>query len=345
MPLALSVLDLSPIPSGSSAPQALQNTLDLARTVDRLGYTRFWLAEHHNTTGLASAAPEIMIGHVADATHRIHVGSGGIMLPNHTPLKVVETFRLLEALHPGRIDLGIGRAPGTDRITALALRRSKEALTADDFPEQLAELLAFSNGAFPDGHPFQGITAIPGSVDLPPIWLLGSSDFSAQVAAALGLGFAFAHHINPQAAIPVMRYYHDHFVPSAQLDHPYAILTVSAITADTTAQAETLASSLDLMFLQLQSGRLGALPSPAEVAAYPFTPTERAQVRASQSRRLVGDPATVHAQLTALAEQTQADEIMVTTMIHDHAERLHSYELLADAFQLQRESVLASLSA
>ena len=338
MTVALSVLDLSPIPSGATAIQALHNTLDLARAVDTMGYTRYWMSEHHNSTGLASAAPEILIGHVAAVTTRIRVGSGGIMLPNHTALKVVETFRLLAALHPDRIDLGIGRAPGTDQLTAFALRRSKEALMADDFPEQLAELLAFSTGHFPDGHPFQAITAIPAEIDLPPIWLLGSSDYSAQVAAALGLGFAFAHHINPRAATTVMRYYHDHFVPSAQLQQPHAILTVSAVCADTEAQAETLASSLDLMFLQLQTGRLGALPSPAEAAAYPYTPAERAQVRANQSRRLVGDPASVQAQLNTLATQTQADEIMITTMVHDHAARVHSYELLADVFELQGNS-------
>src|SRR5947209_7331894 len=188
MALPLSILDLSPIPAGSTAGQALRNTIDLARLADRLGYTRYWLAEHHNIPGLASPAPEIVIGAVARETARLRIGSGGIMLPNHTPLKVVETFRVLEALYPGRIDLGIGRAPGTDQLTALALRRSREALTADDFPAQLAELLAFAADQFPEGHPFQAVHAMPMDVPLPPIWLLGSSDYSAQVAAMIGVG-------------------------------------------------------------------------------------------------------------------------------------------------------------
>ena len=197
MALPLSVLDLSPVPAGSTSGQALRNTIDLAHLADRLGYTRYWLAEHHNFPGIASSAPEILIERVATETTHLRVGSGGIMLPNHAPLKVAETFRVLEALHPGRIDLGIGRAPGTDTRTALALRRSRAALGADDFPEQLAELLAFSSGHFPAGHPFESVIAVPTDVDLPPIWLLGSSDYSAQAAAALGLGYAHAHHINP----------------------------------------------------------------------------------------------------------------------------------------------------
>ncbi|MFL5666064.1 MAG: LLM class flavin-dependent oxidoreductase, partial [Ktedonobacteraceae bacterium] len=219
MVFPLSVLDLSPVDSGSSSGQALQNTIKLAQLADRLGYTRYWLAEHHNTSMLASSTPEIMIGHVAQATKRIRVGSGGVMLPNHSPLKVAETFRVLEALHPGRIDLGIGRAPGTDPRTALALRRSREALGADDFPEQLAELLAFSGEGegFPDSHPFRSVQAIPTDVHLPPIWLLGSSDYSAQAAATLGVGFAFAHHINPNFAVPAIEIYRAIFEPSEWL--------------------------------------------------------------------------------------------------------------------------------
>src|SRR5581483_8588571 len=192
MAFPLSVLDLSLIDAGSNSAQALQNTIELARTADQLGYTRHWLAEHHNSPGIASSPPEVMIAAVARETTRIHVGSGGVMLPNHTPLKVVDNFRIREALYPGCVDLGIGRAPGTDQVTALALRRSKAALGADDFPEQLAELLAFSTGEFPEEHPFRSIAPSPNDVELPPIWLLGSSGFSSQLAATLGLGFAFA---------------------------------------------------------------------------------------------------------------------------------------------------------
>ncbi|MDB5076671.1 MAG: class flavin-dependent oxidoreductase, partial [Chloroflexi bacterium] len=264
MALPLSILDLSPIGSGSTSTEALQNTLDLARLADRIGYTRYWLAEHHNMPGIASSAPEIVIGHVASETTRLRIGSGGIMLPNHSPLKVAESFHVLEALHPGRIDLGIGRAPGTDQVTALALRRSRNALGADDFPAQLAELLAFSSGGFPAGHPFQSVTAVPNDVDLPPIWLLGSSDYSSQAAATLGMGFAFAHHISPDAAVPAMRYYRENFTPSDQLSQPHAILTVSAICAETDERAEELATSIELTMLRLRSGRPGLLPTPAE---------------------------------------------------------------------------------
>ncbi len=334
MAVPLSILDLSPVSSGSTASDALRNSVALAQLADRLGYVRYWLAEHHNTPGIASSAPEILIGHLARETSRIRVGSGGIMLPNHAPLKVAETFRLLEALHPGRIDLGIGRAPGTDRVTAMALRRSPEALGAADFPEQLAELFAFVSGGFPDGHPFQRVTATPSDVPLPPVWLLGSSDYSARLAAANGLGFAFAHHINPAGAVAALRGYRDGFEPSAELPRPAAILTASVVCAETDAEAEHLASSLDLVLLRLRRGQFDRFPSPAEAAAYPYTPAEREQVLAFRGMRVVGDPATVRARLDALVDATGADEVMVTTMVHDHAARLRSFELLADAFGL-----------
>src|SRR6185436_8933681 len=207
MSIPLSILDVSPVPSGSSSSQALRNTIDLARFADTRGFTRYWLAEHHNSGGIASTTTDIRIGQVARETSHIRVGSGGVMLPNHSPLKVAESFRLLEALYPDRIDLGIGRAPGTDMMTALALRRSREALEADDFPQELGELLAFSMGTFPAEHPFKKITAYPNDVQLPPIWLLGSSGFSSQLSAELGMGFAFAHHINGNFAVPAMKLY------------------------------------------------------------------------------------------------------------------------------------------
>ncbi|MEA2524952.1 MAG: hypothetical protein QOF73_2179 [Thermomicrobiales bacterium] len=336
MVLPLSVLDLSPVGSGSSSPQALRNTLDLARLVDGLGYTRYWLAEHHNIPSVASSAPEILIGHVASETTRIRVGSGGIMLPNHAPLKVVETFRVLEALHPGRIDLGIGRAPGTDGLTAVALRRSTEALGADDFPAQLAELFAFADDGFPEDHPFRAITATPSDVPLPPVSLLGSSGYSAQLAASLGLGFAFAHHINPGAAIPAMRAYRSGFVPSATLEKPEAILALSVICADTDAEAQYLSASLDLVLLQLRTNRRGPLPTPEEALAYPYTPAERAQIEALRPMYIAGSPETVRARIEELVAATGADEVMIMTTMHNHAARRHSYELLAEAFELRQ---------
>jgi luciferase family oxidoreductase group 1 len=330
----LSVLDLSPVPSGSSSADALRNTLDLARLADPLGYTRYWLAEHHNTALIASSTPEVMIGHVASVTERIRVGSGGVMLPNHAPLKVAETFRTLEALHPGRIDLGLGRAPGTDSLTALALRRSRAALSADDFPEQLSELLGFFSGDFPDDHPFRRVRAIPEDAGTPEVWLLGSSDFSARLAAGLGLGFAFAHHINPSPAVEVLRLYREQFRPSGYLSEPQSLIAVSAVCAETDELADELARSADLTWLRFAQGRLGPLPSVAEATVYPYTSEEREVVRMNRARTFVGAPATVHEQLTRLAGEARVGELMVTTMIHEHEARRRSYELLAEAFGL-----------
>jgi luciferase family oxidoreductase group 1 len=335
MPIPLSILDVSPVVSGSSSSQALRNSIDLARFADTRGYTRHWFAEHHNSPGIASTTPDIMIGQVARETSHIRVGSGGVMLPNHAPLKVAESFRLLEALYPGRIDLGIGRAPGTDMMTALALRRSQEALEADNFPQELGELLAFSMGTFPAGHPFKTITAYPNDVQLPPIWLLGSSGFSSQLSAELGMGFAFAHHINGNFAIPAMRLYRERFKPSAEFPQPHAILAVSVICADTDTEAEELALSVQYAFLRLQTGRSGPLASPAEVRAANLTEVERMQMDAIRARHFAGSPATVHEQLLPLIEQTQADELMILTMVHDHAARKHSYDLLAELFEVR----------
>ncbi|HUG16754.1 MAG TPA: LLM class flavin-dependent oxidoreductase [Thermomicrobiales bacterium] len=338
----LSVLDLSPVGSGSTGAQALNNTLDLARHAERLGYHRYWLAEHHNLPSVASSAPEIMIGQVARETSTIRVGSGGIMLPNHSPLKVAEWFRVLEGLFPGRIDLGIGRAPGTDQITALALRRSRDAIAVDDFPQQLAEMLAYNTDSFPDGHPFKTISAVPVDVSLPPIFLLGSSDYSAHYAAAVGFGFAFAHHINPRDAVAVMRAYREQFTASEYLSAPWAILGVSVICAETEERAAALGRSVDLSFLRLQSGKRAPLPSPEEAAAHEFTPAEQAQALANRDRFIVGSPATVKARIEQLAEQCAADEVMITTNIHDHAERVRSYELLAETFGLEPVAGAAS---
>jgi luciferase family oxidoreductase group 1 len=330
----LSVLDVSPVASGSTSTQALRNTLDLARLADQLGFTRYWLAEHHNTPLIASSAPEIMIGHVADATQNIRVGSGGMMLPNHTPLKVAETFRVLEALHPGRVDLGLGRAPGTDPLTALALRRSREALNADDFPARLKDLLTFLDHGFPRNHPLERIRAMPDDVPMPEVWLLGSSDFSAELSAQMGLRFAFAHHIQPWPAVAALRLYRERFRPSEYLKEPEALIGVSAVCAETDARAEELAKPLALTLLRFRSGKMGRFPSVPEATDYPYSPEERQIMEMNRDRSFVGTPARIRDQFTQLADQAGVDEIMITTMTHDHADRRRSYELLAEAFAL-----------
>ncbi len=330
----LSVLDVSPVASGSTSTEALRNTLDLAQLADKLGFTRYWLAEHHNTPLIASSAPEIMIGHVADVTKNIRVGSGGMMLPNHTPLKVAETFRVLEALHPGRVDLGIGRAPGTDSLTALALRRSRELLGADDFPARLNDLLTFLDHGFPPNHPLERIRAMPDDVPMPEVWLLGSSDFSALLSAQLGLRFAFAHHIQPWPAVAALRMYLEHFKPSEHLKEPEALIGVSVVCAETDARAEEIARPLQLTLLRFRSGKMGRFPSIEEATNYPYSPDEREIIAENRGRSFVGSPATVRQRLTELADQSGVDEIMVTTMTHEHADRRRSYELLAEAFGL-----------
>jgi luciferase family oxidoreductase group 1 len=333
--LPLSVLDLSPIVAGSNAGQALRNTLDLAGRVDALGYTRYWLAEHHNTPGIASSSPEIVIGHVASVTRWLRVGSGGVMLPNHSPLKVAESFRVLEALHPGRIDLGIGRAPGTDRLAALALRRSAEALSVDDFPEQLHDLLGFLGDDLEPDHPFRRVVAAPVGVPPPELWILGSSDYGGAVAAQLGLGFAFAHHINPVPAVETMLAYRARFRPSRHRAAPHAILALSITCAETDERAEELAASQDVAWVHLAAGRPIPLPSVEDARGYQWSPVEELQRRTIRQRRLIGSPEAVRDRMERLVEATAADEVMVHTMVHDHADRVRSYELLAEAFGLQ----------
>jgi len=334
MPPALSVLDLSPIPSGSTAGDALRNTLDLARHAEALGLRRYWLAEHHNAGGLACPAPEILIGQVAAATTSLRVGSGGIMLPNHTALKVAETFRVLHALFPGRIDLGLGRAPGTDPRTAALLRRSREAVVTDDFPEQLASLVAYLDDDGPPRTSFGGpVRAIPTNVPAPELWLLGSSEAGgALMAAQRGVGFAFAHHINPDDSVRVLRRYRDAFVPSPRRARPWAILALGAICAETDEEAERLATSSELaMIWFLQGIRDRPLPSVKESLAYSYEPHEEALRASRQQRVLVGSPARVKEELYALVAASGADEVMVLTHVHDHAARKRSYDLLAKA--------------
>jgi len=320
----LSVLDLAPVATGSSVGQALRNSVDLARHVERLGYLRHWVAEHHNMPGIASSAPAVLIAHLADATTTLRVGSGGVMLPNHAPLVIAEQFGMLEALHPGRIDLGIGRAPGTDQVTAWALRRNLDP-SSEDLPTQLAELRAFFAGTYPR------INAVPGRGNEPAIWLLGSSDFSARLAGELGLPFSFAHHFMPQNTEPALAIYRRSFRPSQALAEPYAMIGVAVVCAEDDERARWLHEPSALGFLRLRSGRPSTLPSPEEAAAYEYDAAERAFVDSWTASHIVGSPSTVRDGLRELHARTGADELMLTTMVHDHAHRLRSYELVAEA--------------
>jgi luciferase family oxidoreductase group 1 len=329
----LSVLDLSPVAAGSSGAQSLRNSLDLATLAERLGFTRYWVAEHHNLPSIASTAPEIMIGQIAAITKRMRVGSGGVMLPNHAPLMVAERFKVLEALFPDRIDLGLGRAPGTDPVTSYALRRRQDS-GEDDFLERFQELMLFANNAFPEKHPFHAIRAMPAEVRLPPVWLLGSSGYSAQLAAMIGSGFAFAHHFAEYDATAAMLSYRENFQPSAARPSPYAILACAVVCADTDAVAEQLAATLDLNFVRRRRGEYLPLASPQEAQRYPYTEEERRLVAHNRKRLFVGSKETVRALLEQMIAGSRADELMVTTMLYDHAARRRSYELLAEAFGL-----------
>ncbi|WP_174567921.1 LLM class flavin-dependent oxidoreductase [Amycolatopsis orientalis] len=322
--IPLSVLDLSPVVAGGGVGDSLRNTLDLARRTEALGYHRYWLAEHHNMPGIASSATAVMIGQVAAATERIRVGSGGVMLPNHAPLVVAEQFGTLEAFHPGRIDLGIGRAPGTDQRTALALR-GPGGLTAENFPQQFAELLAYFE------HSDQrAVNAVTAEGNKPPVWLLGSSGFSARMAGELGLPFSFAHHFSAENTLPAVALYRDSFKPSDVLDEPYVMLGVSVIAAETDERAQYLAGPSSLTFLSLRKGRPIPLPTPEEAAAYPYTDIERVFIEDRASSSVIGSPETVHKGLETLLADTDANELMITTMVHDQADRVRSYELVAD---------------
>jgi luciferase family oxidoreductase group 1 len=332
--MRVSVLDLSPVTTGGSGATALRNSIDLARLADRLGYTRYWVAEHHNLPSVASTAPDIMIGQIAAATMRIRVGSGGVMLPNHAPLTVAERFHTLEALFPGRIDLGIGRAPGTDPIISVALRRRQDIRDDDDFLERFQELMLIESRGFPDGHPFRNIRAMPADVELPPIHLLGSSGYSAELAAAIGAGFAFAHHFATHDAVDAMTNYRNRFRPSAALAHPHAILGVAAVCADTDAEADRLATTIDLNFLRRSKGEYLPLASPEEAAAYAYSAADRERVRYNRTHVFTGTTQTLRTRLDPLLAATKADEVIITTMIYDHAARRRSYELLAQAFGL-----------
>jgi luciferase family oxidoreductase group 1 len=321
-----SVLDLSPIVAGSDASQALRNTLDLARHAERWGYHRYWLAEHHNMVGIASAATAVVIGHVAAGTSRIRVGAGGVMLPNHAPLVIAEQFGTLESLYRGRIDLGLGRAPGTDGLTMQALRR--DVTSADTFPQDVLELQSY----FRSVQPGQLVRAVPGAGLHVPIWLLGSSLFSAQLAAALGLPFAFASHFAPDQMLPALEVYRRGFTPSPELAAPYAMLGVNVVAAESDTQAARLATSLQQQFLALQQGRPVQLQPPVDSMDALWAPHERGAVERTLRQAIVGGPETVREKLESFIASSAADEILVTAHIYDHAARLRSYELVAHAF-------------
>jgi len=330
--VSLSILDLSPVSANSTAAQALRNSLDLARHADGLGYRRYWVAEHHNLPAIASSAPDIMIGQIAAVTKNLRVGSGGVMLPNHAPLMVAERFKVLEALFPGRIDLGLGRAPGTDPATSYALRRRQGISEEDDFLERFNELMLLETRGFPSGHPFHNVRAMPSDVPLPPIYLLGSSDYSAQLAGHIGAAFSFAHHFADFDAAEAMRLYRDSFKPSVSHEKPFAILATHVVCADTDTEAERLATTVDLNFVRRAKGEFQPLSSPDEAAAYDYTPIDRARIARNRERVAVGSPATLKARLMPLIERTKADELMITSMLFDHTARKRSYELLAEVF-------------
>lgn len=324
--IPLSVLDVSPIVAGGSVSESLSNTLDLARHVEKWGYNRYWLAEHHNAPSIASSATSVVIGHVAAGTSSIRVGSGGIMLPNHAPLVIAEQFGTLESLFPGRIDLGLGRAPGTDGLTAAALRGNR-GTNGHDFPEQLAELRAFLDPFGAEvGKP---VRAIPGEGLNIPIWLLGSSDFSAMLAAQLGLPFAFAGHFSPTFTVPAMRLYHNNFKPSAVLDKPYGMVAVNVIAADTDEEAAYLATSMQQLFLSFIRNARGPLPAPVRDMDKIWSEQEKAALQQQLGSSIIGGPEVVKSKLKRFIEATGADEIMIAAHIFDHKARLRSYEIAA----------------
>ncbi len=343
--MLLSVLDQSPIAQGSTGAQALHNTLDLARLADELGYTRYWVAEHHGGPMLAGPSPEVLIGPIAAATEGIRVGSGGVMLPHYSPLKVAESFTILAALFPGRIDLGLGRAAGTDPLTTFALQRDRRQAAPDDFPQQLAELLAYFEDDLPEDHPFRHLAAtLPGRPELPVPWLLGSSEQSALWAGEAGLRYAFADFINPQGAT-IAKLYRDRFRPARDLQAPRTAVAVWALVAPTDEEAEFLASSSRMTFTLLRRGKLVAVPPPEEASAFLMSEARLRPAGDVPGRRgVVGSPEKVRAGIEEVAASYQADEVIVVTITYDHEVRRRSYELLADAFDLAPRPLAAAVS-
>ena len=346
--LRLSVLDQSPVKEGSTGSAALHDTLDLARLADRLGYTRYWVAEHHGGPMLAGPSPEVLIGPIATLTERIRVGSGGVMLPHYSPLKVAESFSVLAGLFPERIDLGLGRAAGTDPLTTYALQRDRRDAAPDDFPQQLVELLAYLNGTFPDGHRFARLAELPGRPELPEPWLLGSSRQSAIWAAELGLPYAFADFISPQGAA-ITADYRARFQPSERRRDPQTIVAAWVLAADSEEEAAYLATSSRMAFKTLRRGRLIAVPPPEKAVRFLQSegedPLAAAPAGPSTRRTIVGAIDKVRAQVEQLADDYGAEEVVAVTITHDHAARRRSYELLADAFDLPISSADRALPA
>ena len=338
--MRLSVLDQSPIPEGSTGPQALRNTLDLARAADHLGYHRYWVAEHHGGGMLAGPAPEVLIGPIASATERIRVGSGGVMLPHYSPLKVAESFSLLSGLFPGRIDLGIGRASGTDPVTTHVLQRDRRQAPPDDFFDQLAELLAYLEDRFPDDHPLKRLTALPGVPEAPEPWLLGSSPQSAIWAADLGLPYAFADFINSDGGVDIARLYRERFADSSRLATARAVVAVWAIAADSEEEAQRLAYSSRMAMAMLRRGRLIAVP-PVEKAER-FLKGEGLLDKPVGRRLVLGTGDQVRAELEQVAADSHAEEVIVVSITYDHDARRRSYELIAEAFGLGDSQPLAA---
>ena len=332
--LALSVLDQSPVPAGTSPADALQQTLTLARATEASGYRRYWVAEHHGTRSLAATAPEIVVGAVAATTSTIRVGSGGVLLSHYSPLKVAETFRTLSALHPGRIDLGVGRTPGADPVTEAALQYLPGVPGDERYVDKVVDLIGFLNDRLDPGHPFEQVRAMPDGVVPPRLWMLGSSSHSGAVAAYLGQSFAFAHFITSAFGPQVVAAYRRGFQPSDTVAAPEALVAVAVMCADTDAEAERLARSAEVWRLRPEGTERGPLPSPEEAAARPLTDLEQSKVAQARAATVVGDRGRVHAQLLALAESFEVDELLVVTVCHDPSARLRSYELLAESFGL-----------
>lgn len=340
MRIRLSVLDQSPIREGGSAADAISETITLAKACDALGYHRYWVAEHHNTRAFAGASPEVLIARLATETRRMRVGSGGVMLTHYSPLKVAEQFRMLETLSPGRIDLGIGRAPGADERTSRALQAGPQAWSLDAFPQQVILLKQFLEDAggvepLPREHPYRGVHASPRGAGMPEIWLLGSGVHSAVYAAELGLPFSYAHFINPDGGEEVCAAYRERFKPSRTLDRPKISLGVSALAADTQEEAERLSASRNLWVVHLLTGRHSAFPSVEDALAYPYSERERSLLKAVEARSSVGTPAAVRNRLIGLAGAHGAEELVIVTITHDFTPRLRSYELLAHAFGIE----------
>jgi luciferase family oxidoreductase group 1 len=329
MTIPLSLLDGASISAGSTVAEALRQTLDRAQLAERLGYARFWVVEHHNLPAVASSAPAVLLAHLAMVTERIRLGSGGVMLPNHAPLVVAEQFGMLESLHPGRIDLGIGRGPGADPVAAHALRRGAHD-DVEEFPRRLAELLAFFDGDWPPDHPYRNVTAIPGEGARPEIWLLGSSDFGARLAGHLGIRFAFAHHFAPANAIPAVAAYRETFRPSSTLAAPHVMIAANVVCAETMERARWLAAPGILSVLRMMAGRPTPIPTPEEAAGYRYSTSEREFAETWSASHFVGPPDVVAEGLHRLARDTGADEVMLAGVpVHD---QVRSLELVAESW-------------